>query len=124
MKWNGDAFVLLLPPSWPELFFSAGYQGYKRCYPGGAEDGGDLPALEDTSEKVKDFGLENGVFKYDDGSNTEEKKKDTIGMTHLWDHCDFYEDFLEFHVGPKSVENRCQDDLIDKACRILYFQQC
>lgn len=84
--------------------FSAGYQGYKRhCRRGGAEDDGDVPALEDNSEKVKDFALENGVFEYDDSSITEEKKKDN--NTHLWGHWDFHQDFLEFHAGPNSVEN-------------------
>uniref|UniRef100_H3DKD7 Ileal sodium/bile acid cotransporter n=2 Tax=Tetraodon nigroviridis TaxID=99883 RepID=H3DKD7_TETNG len=60
------------------IIFVGGYQGYKRhCRRGGAEDDGEVPALEDNSEKVKDFGMENGVFRYDESSTTEEKKKDT-----------------------------------------------
>lgn len=106
------------------VVFSAGYQGFKRCRHGKAEDDGDLPALEDNSEKVKDLGLENGVFKYDDSSNTEEKKKDSISNTHLWGHWDFDQDFLEFHIGPKSVGNWCQDDIFEKALWIFHLQQC
>lgn len=64
--------------------FSAGYQGYIRhCRRGGAEDDGEVPALEDPSEKVKDFAMENGVFRYDDSSTAEEKKKDTTLNTHM-----------------------------------------
>lgn len=86
------------------LVFSAGYQGYKRhCCRGEAEDDGEAPALEDNSEKVKDFAVENGVFEYDDSSTTEEKKKES--NTHLWNHRDFHQDFLESLAGPKSVEN-------------------
>lgn len=42
-----------------------------------------MAALEDNSEKVKDFALENGVFEYNDSSISAEKKKDTISNTHL-----------------------------------------
>lgn len=77
------------------VVFSAGYQAYKRhCRRGGAEDDGDVPALEENSEKVKQFGMDAGVFAYDGGASTE-----------FWGHRDFHQDFLEFPIGPTSVEN-------------------